>query len=82
MRESNVRKLRRWVKQAGSKGQTPIVVAIAAASHGVQTHMQVDLRGLDYVFAEKGMSEHPKYVAWIASVIDEAIATGQLAAAD
>ena len=82
VRESNVRKLRRWVKQAASRGQTPIVVAIAAASHGVQTHMQADLRGLDYVFAGKGMSEHPKYVEWIASVIDEAITTGQLAAAD
>lgn len=82
VRESNVRKLRRWVKQAGKKGQTPIVVAIAAASHGVQTHMQTDLRGLDYVFADKGMSEHPKYVEWIASVVDEAIASEQLAAAD
>jgi len=82
VRESNVRKLRRWVKQAGNKGQTPIVVALAAASHGVQTHMQVDLRGLDYVFADKGMSEHPKYVEWIASVVDEAIATAQLASVD
>jgi hypothetical protein len=82
VRESNVRKLRRWVKQAGSRGQTPIVVALAAASHGVQSHMKADLRGLDYVFADKGMSEHPKYVEWIASVIDEAIATEQLASAD
>jgi len=82
VRESNVRKLRRWVKQAASRGQTPIVVALAAASHGVQTHMRADLRGLDYVFADKGMSEHPKYVEWIASVIDETIASEQLAAAD
>ena len=44
--------------------------------------MRADLRGLDYVFADKGMSEHPKYVEWIASVIDEAIVTRQLAAAD
>ena len=82
VRESNVRKLRRWVKQAAGRGQTPVVVAMAAASHGVQTHMRQDLRGLDYVFADKGLSEHPKYVEWIASVIDKAIATAQLAAAD
>lgn len=79
IRESNVRKLRRWVKQANKKGQTPVVVALAAASHGVQTHIRQDLRGLDYVFAERGMSENPKYVAWIESVIETAIATEQLA---
>ena len=57
------------MKQANKKGQTPIVVALAAASHGVQTHIRQDLRGLDYVFADRGMSESPKYVEWIASVI-------------
>lgn len=82
IRESNVRKLRRWVKQANKKGQTPVVVAIAAASHGVQTHIRQDLRGLDYVFADKGMSEHPQYIEWIASVIEAAIAGEQLAQND
>ncbi|UCG71726.1 MAG: hypothetical protein JSV45_10710 [Chromatiales bacterium] len=81
IRESNVRKLRRWVKQANKKGQTPIVVALAAASHGVQTHIRQDLRGLDYVFADKGMSENPKYIEWIASVIEQAIDAEQLAQA-
>ena len=80
VRESNVRKLRRWVKQAEARGQTPVVVALAAASHGVQTHMRQDLRGLNYVFADKGMSEHPAYVQWIESVVEEAIELNQLAA--
>ena len=82
IRESNVRKLRRWVKQANKKGQTPIVVALAAASHGVQAHIRQDLRGLDYVFADKGMSENPKYIEWIASVIEAAIVDEQLAQAN
>ena len=81
IRESNVRKMRRWVKQANKKGQTPIVVAIAAASHGVQAHIRQDLHGLDYVFADKGMSEHPKYIEWIASVIEQAIDDERLAQA-
>ena len=80
VRESNVRTLRRWVKQAESRGQTPIVVALAAASHGVQTHMRQDLRGLDYVFADKGMSEHPAYVQWVESVVEEAIQANELVA--
>jgi hypothetical protein len=81
IRETNVRKLRRWVKQANKKGQTPIVVALAAASHGVQAHIRQDLRGLDYVFADKGMSEHPRYIEWVASVIEKAIDKQQLAQA-
>ena len=73
VRQSNVRKLRRWVKQADGKGRDVIVVALAAASHGVQTHIRQDLRGLDYRFAEKGLSEHPKYIDWTVSAIEEAI---------
>jgi sirohydrochlorin ferrochelatase len=77
IRESNVRKLRRWVKQADDRGQDVIVVAVAAASHGVQAHIRQDLRGLSYTFADKGMSEHPKYIQWIAAAIDEALAREQ-----
>ncbi len=77
IRESNVRKLRRWVRQADDKGQDVIVVAIAAASHGVQAHIRQDLRGMNYTFADKGMSEHPKYIQWIAAAIEEALARRQ-----
>jgi len=75
VRKSNVKKIRRWIKKANNEGQDVIVVAIAAVSHGVQTHIRNDLRGLDYTFADKGMSEHPKYVQWMESVIDETIAS-------
>ncbi|MBT8440973.1 MAG: hypothetical protein KJO76_01210, partial [Gammaproteobacteria bacterium] len=74
IRKSNVKKLRRWIQKADDKGQDVIVVAIAAASHGVQTHIANDLRGLNYKFADKGMSEHPKYVEWLASAISETLA--------
>lgn len=72
IRESNVRKLRRWIKQANGKGQDVIVVAVAAASFGVQQHIRQDLRGLDYTFAEKGLSEHPNFVKWVDSVVEAA----------
>ena len=74
IRKSNVKRLRRWIQKADDKGQDVIVVAIAAASHGVQTHIANDLRGLNYTFADKGMSEHPKYVEWLGSAIDETLA--------
>jgi hypothetical protein len=75
IRKANVKRIRRWMKKADDKGQDVIVIAIAAASHGVQTHIRTDLRGLNYTFADKGMSEHPKYVLWIESVIDRTIAS-------
>ncbi len=73
IRESNVRTLRKWVEQAGRKGNEVIVVAIAAASWGVQNHIKQDLRGLKYTFAEQGLTENPKFVQWVESLIDEAL---------
>lgn len=75
IRKANVKRIRRWIRKANEQGQDVIVVAIAAASHGVQTHIRADLRGLDYTFADKGMSEHPKYMQWMESVIDRTIAS-------
>jgi hypothetical protein len=73
IRESNVRTLRRWIEQATRQGQRVIVVAIAAASYGVQTHIKQDLRGLQYTFAEKGLAEHPRFIEWAESAVDEAL---------
>lgn len=75
IRESNVRTLRKWVEQAGRQGNEVIVVAVAAASFGVQNHIKQDLRGLKYTFAEKGLSENPKFVRWVESVVEQAVAS-------
>jgi len=74
VRASNVRTLRRWVEQAGKEGRDVIVVAISAASYGVQVNIRNDLKGLDYTFAEKGLVENPKFVTWVESVVDRALA--------
>lgn len=74
VRASNVRTLRRWVEQAGKEGRDVIVVAISAASYGVQVNIKNDLKGLKYTFAEKGLSENPRFVDWVESVVDRALA--------
>jgi hypothetical protein len=73
IRESNVRTLRRWIGDATKQGQRVIVVAISAASYGVQTHIKQDLRGLQYTFAEKGLAEHPRFIEWAESAVNGAI---------
>jgi hypothetical protein len=74
IRESNVRKLRSWVKQADAQGKRVIVVAVAAASFGVQTNIRNDLRGLKYTFADKGLTESPKFLQWLQAEVDSALA--------
>jgi hypothetical protein len=74
IRESNVRTLRKWIEQADRQGKQVIVVAVAAASWGVQNHIKQDLRGLKYTFAEKGIAENPKFVQWVEAIIEQAAA--------
>ena len=74
IRKSNVKKLRRWVKKADDDGKDVIVVAIAAASHGVQNHIRQDLQGLNYTFADKGMSEHPRFIEFLEESVNETVA--------
>jgi hypothetical protein len=73
VRESNVRRLRSWIQQAQKSGHQVVVVAVAGASFGVQQHIKTDLRGLQYTFAERGMSENPKFSKWVESVVDKAL---------
>jgi hypothetical protein len=74
VRESNVRKLRAWIQQASKSGRKVIVVAISSASFGVQQHIITDLRGLDYTFAERGLSESPKFIQWVDAIVAAAAA--------
>jgi hypothetical protein len=74
IRKSNVKKLRRWIQKADDDGLDVIVVAITAASYGVQQHIIQDLRGLNYTFAEKGLAEHPRFVEFLEAQINETVA--------
>jgi hypothetical protein len=74
IRASNVKKLRRWINSAQRAEKEVIVLVCSSASHGFQAHVRQDLRGLDYSFAAKGLSEHPNYVKWIQTTIEERLA--------
>jgi hypothetical protein len=76
VRESDVRRMRGWVRQANKAGRDVIVVATSAASSGVQQHLKTDLKGLKYTFAEQGLAEHPKFDEWAGATIDQTLAAG------
>jgi sirohydrochlorin cobaltochelatase len=74
IRKSNVKKLRRWITSAQREGKDVIVTVCSTASFGVQQHITQDLRGLDYAFADQGLSEHPNYQKWIEAAVEERLA--------
>jgi hypothetical protein len=74
IRKANVKKLRRWITSAQRSGKDVIVTVCSTASFGVQQHITQDLRGLDYAFADQGLSEHPNYQKWIGSAVEERLA--------
>ncbi len=82
IRKSNVKKLQRWITSAKRRGQDVIVTVAASASFGVQQHIEEDLRGFDYAFADKGFNEHPNYIKWINAAVDESLASESLANAN
>ena len=75
IRKSNVKKLRRWINAAKRSGQNVIVTVASSASFGVQQHIEEDLRGLEYAFADKGFNEHPKYIEWVEATVEETLAS-------
>lgn len=77
IRKGNVKELRRWITSAQRSGKTVIVTVAATNSFGVQQHIREDLRGLDYVYAEKGLAEHPNYLQWIQAAVEERLALDQ-----
>jgi len=74
IRKANVKQLRRWITSAQRAGKDVIVTVCSAASFGVQAHIREDLRGLDYTFADKGLSAHPNYQVWIEASVQERLA--------
>ena len=74
IRKSNVKTLRRYITSAQRSGKDVIVTVCSSASHGFQQHVVEDLRGLDYEFADQGLSEHPNYLTWIESAVEERLA--------
>ena len=74
IRKSNVKKLRRWITTAQRQGYDVIITVATSASFGVQQHIREDLRGLKYAFANQGLNEHPKYLEWIETTVEERLA--------
>jgi hypothetical protein len=69
IRDANVAKLRAKVEELNGKGMTPIVVSNLLGTRTIQPKIREDLKGLDYRFNTKGISQHPTFIKWIEETV-------------
>lgn len=71
VRAANVEKLRSLVAEVTAEGKTAVLLTTLLTSQGgVSRRIRRDLEGLDYVFADKGLTEHPLFEEWISGTVE------------
>lgn len=69
VRAANVAIIRGWAQDAIDNGQQVIVVTTALTQSGVVGRMKTDVEGVAR-FNDKGLMQHPRFGAWVDSVIE------------
>lgn len=69
IRDRNVEKLRAIVSGAQAKGYDVIVVTNLIGTRTIQSKLRSDLKGLDYRFSPKGITEHPNFMKWMGEAV-------------
>lgn len=69
VRDANVARLRGKVQELAAKGVTPIIVTNLLGTRTIQPKIREDLKGLDYKFNTKGISQHPTFIKWIEETV-------------
>lgn len=70
-RAANVETLRSWVKQANDADKDVLVITNLLATRTIQSQIRDDLKGLDFKFNPKGLSQHSNFVKWIRWSVDK-----------
>ncbi|GEM_PF-811101 len=73
VREVNVQRLRAMAQGALDKGQSVLIVTNLIGARTLQPKLRADLKGIDYTFNAKGISQHPNFVEWIGEAVREVL---------
>lgn len=73
VREANVQRLRAMAQGAVDRGQSVLIVTNLIGARTLQPKLRADLKGIDYVFNAKGISQHPNFVEWIGEAVREVL---------
>lgn len=69
IRDANVARLRARIVELNARKITPIVVTNLLGTRTIQPKIRSDLKGLDYRFNTKGISQHPSFIKWIEETV-------------
>jgi hypothetical protein len=72
IRAAHVQELRGLIKEATDQGRDAVIVPMILTKGGFHARLQKDLDGLTYLFANKGLIEHPAFQEWITMTVKEA----------
>lgn len=72
VRAANVAAMRKMVEDARADDKQVLIVGFLLGTAGIQPKISQDLAGLDYRFNTRGLSESPKFAAWVMAVVEEA----------
>jgi len=74
VRAANVERLRALVEGAAKDGRDVLVVTNLIGARTIQAKLRKDLKGLDYKFNAKGISQHDNFTTWIGEIVRAAAA--------
>jgi hypothetical protein len=78
IRDANVAKLRGLVEDAIADGKRVLVVTNLMGTRTIQSQLRKDLKGLDYKFNAKGVSEHQKFTYdWLMGSVSDTLERNQ-----
>ena len=71
VRAKNVEMLREIVATNTIEGRQALIVTNLMSSGIIQARLRDDLAGLEFIFNEKGLVEHPDFVTWISKAVSD-----------
>ena len=71
VRAKNVEMLREIVATNTIEGRQALIVTNLMSSGIIQARLRDDLAGLEFIFNEKGLVEHPDFVTWISKTVSD-----------
>jgi len=74
VRAANVERLRALVEGAAKDGRDVLVVTNLIGARTIHAKLRKDLKGLDYKFNAKGISQHDNFTTWIGEIVRAAAA--------
>jgi len=73
IRAANVGKIRKKIEDTTAAGKDVIVVTNLLSTRGIQAKLRKDLKGLDFKFSRKSLTQHDNFMVWVRTNIDDAL---------